>query len=64
MILNEDFFDDQNIEPELDSTDDIAPSVLQNTEEWFEYIKSRYNNYLLIMLTTNGTFSKEYQKWK
>ena len=35
MILNEDFFDDQNIEPELDSTDDIAPSVLQNTEEWF-----------------------------
>ena len=64
MILNEDFFDDQNIEPELDSTDDIAPSVLQNTEEWFEYIKSRYNNYLLIMLTTNGAFSEEYQKWK
>ena len=64
MILNEDFFDDQNIEPEPDSTDNIAPSVLQNTEEWFEYIKSRYNNYLLIMLTTNGTFSKKYQKWK
>ena len=64
MILNEDFFDVQNIEPELDSTDDIAPSVLQNTEEWFDSIKSRYNNYLLIMLTTNGTFSEEYQKWK
>ena len=64
MILNEDFFDDQNIEPELDSTDNIAPSVLQNTEEWFESIKSRYNNYLLIMLTTNRTFSEEYQKWK
>ena len=64
MILNEDFFDNQNIEPEPDSTDDIAPSVLQNTEEWFEYIKSRYNNYLLIMLTTNGAFSEEYQKWK
>ena len=64
MILNEDFFDNQNIEPEPDSTDDIAPSVLQNTEEWFEYIKSRYNNYLLIMLTTNGTFSEEYKKWK
>ena len=64
MILNEDFFDDQNIEPELDSTDDIAPSVLQNTEEWFDNIKSRFNNYLLIMLTTNGTFSEEYKKWK
>ena len=64
MILNEDFFDDQNIEPELDSTDNIAPSVLQNTEAWFDSIKSRFNNYLLIMLTTNGTFSEEYQKWK
>ena len=64
MILNEDFFDEQNIEPELDSTDNIAPSVLQNTEKWFDSIKSRYNNYLLIMLTTNGTFSEEYQKWK
>ena len=64
MILNEDFFDDQNIEPELDSTDNIAPSVLQNTEKWFDSIKYRFNNYLLIMLTTNGTFSKEYQKWK
>ena len=64
MILNEDFFDDQNIEPELDSTDNIAPSVLQNTEKWFDSIKSSYNNYLLIMLTTNGTFSEEYQKWK
>ena len=64
MILNEDFFDDQNIEHELDSTDDITPSVLQKTEEWFDNIKSRFNNYLLIMLTTNGTFSEEYQKWK
>ena len=64
MILTEDFFDDQNIEPEPDSTNNIALSVLQNTEEWFESIKYRFNNYLLIMLTTNGTFSKEYQKWK
>ena len=64
MILNEDFFDYLSIEPELDPTDDIAPSVLQNTEKWFDSIKSRYNNYLLIMLTTNGTFSEEYKKWK
>ena len=64
MILNEDFFDNLNLEPEPESTDDIASSVLQNTEEWFESIKYRFNNYLLIMLTTNGTFSEEYQKWK